>query len=86
MTAPVLHLDSNYIGFLDSIKTKFKRAQIRAALSINKELILLYWTIGSELISKQQQFKWGTQFIEQFSHDMQQAFPEMQGFSASNLK
>jgi predicted nuclease of restriction endonuclease-like (RecB) superfamily len=86
MTTSILHLDTNYISFLDSIKIKFKKAQIRAALSINKELIILYWTIGSELITKQQQFKWGSQFIEQFSHDLQHAFPEMQGFSASNLK
>lgn len=85
-TESILHLDKDYLVFLDNIKSRLKAAQIRAALAVNKELILLYWTIGTELITKQQQFKWGSQFIEQFAHDMQQAFPEMQGFSASNLK
>lgn len=85
MTTSVLNLDSDYINFLDSIKTKLKHAQIRAALAVNSELIHFYWQLGNELLAKQQQFKWGSQVLDQFSHDMQQAFPEMKGFSVSNL-
>jgi predicted nuclease of restriction endonuclease-like (RecB) superfamily len=86
MITPILHLDSDYINFLDSFKTKLKHAQMRAALAVNKELILFYWQLGNELIAKQKQFKWGSQVLKQFSHDMQQAFPEMQGLSVSNLE
>lgn len=81
-----LNLDKNYIHFLNDIKTRLKTAQIRAALAANKEQIKFYWQLGSELIEKQKAFKWGEQFLEKFSHDMRQAFPEMQGFSVTNLK
>ncbi len=85
-TQSLLHLDNNYINFLTEIKNKLKAAQIRAALAVNKELIQFYWGLGSDLIAKQKQFKWGNHALEQVSHDMRQAFPEMQGFSISNLE
>lgn len=82
----LLSLDKNYSNFLKAIKERLKNAQIRAALAANRELILFYWGLGKELIEKQKAFKWGDGFLEQFSHDLRQAFPEMQGFSVTNLK
>jgi len=81
-----LQLDQNYLHFLDSIKDRLKTSQIRAALAANCELLKFYWTLGADLIEKQKTFKWGDGFLEQFSHDVKQAFPEMQGFSPTNLK
>jgi predicted nuclease of restriction endonuclease-like (RecB) superfamily len=49
-------------------------------------MIRFYWTLGTDLIEKQGKFKWGDGFLEQFSKDIRNAFPEMQGFSVSNLK
>jgi len=81
-----LHLDQNYKHFLSGIKERLQTAQIRAALAANSELIQFYWELGTELIEKQINHQWGTHFLEQFSHDMKQEFPEMQGFSVTNLK
>lgn len=81
-----LHLDKNYLSFLDDIKNRLKTAQIRASLAVNKELIRFYWELGHELSIKQKTFKWGTSVLEQFSQDIRQAFPAMQGFSVSNLQ
>lgn len=81
-----LRLDENYQGFLNNIKERLKTAQIRAALAANAELIKFYWELGSDLIEKQKAFKWGEQFLEQFSDDIRKAFPEMQGFSKRNLE
>lgn len=81
-----LHLDKDYKIFLSGIKDRLKAAQIRAALAANSELIKFYWEPGSDLIEKQKTFKWGEHFLERFSHDMRQAFPEMQGFSKRNLE
>lgn len=81
-----LHLDKDYMDFFSTIKNRLKTAQIRAALAANSELIKFYWELGSDLIEKQKMQKWGTHFLEQFSHDMRQAFPEMQGFSKRNLE
>ena len=81
-----LRLNQDYKHFLTDIKTRLQTAQIRAALAANSELIQFYWGLGTELIEKQKNHQWGTGFLEQFSHDMREAFPEMQGFSVSNLQ
>jgi hypothetical protein len=57
-----LHLDKDYLTFLDSIKNRLKSAQIRAALAVNKELIHFYWSLGADLIEKQKQFN-GVQML-----------------------
>lgn len=81
-----LHLDQDYKHFLTNIKGRLKNAQIRAALVAYSELIKFYWELGADLIEKQKDHQWGSHFLEQFSHDMRQAFPEMQGFSKRNLE
>ena len=81
-----LHLDQDYKHFLTNIKDRLKTAQIRAALAANSELIKFYWELGADLIEKQKSHQWGSRFLEQFSHDMRQEFPEMQGFSKRNLE
>jgi hypothetical protein len=58
-TQTTLHLDSEYRNFLTNIKNRLKRAQIKAALAANSELIKFYWELGKELIEKQKELKWG---------------------------
>jgi predicted nuclease of restriction endonuclease-like (RecB) superfamily len=86
ITNESLHLDQNYKHFLSGIKERLQTAQVRAAIAANSELIQFYWELGSDLIEKQKSHQWGSGFLEQFSHDMRQAFPEMQGFSVRNLQ
>lgn len=86
VNALIVGHDFNYVNFLNDMKFKLKSAQLRATLTVNKELITFYWQLCNELSVKQKQFKWGSQVLEKFSLDMQQAFPEMQGFSVSNIK
>lgn len=81
-----LHLDANYQNFVQDIKKHLHRSQMQAALASNQALIQFYWKVGKELSEKQNIYQWGEKFLEQFSHDMRNAFPEMQGFSISNLK
>lgn len=86
ITNESLLLDQNYKQFLSGIKERLQIAQIRASLAANSELIQFYWELGTDLIEKQKSHQWGSGFLEQFSHDMRQAFPEMQGFSKRNLE
>ena len=81
-----LRLSQDYKHFLTDIKTRLQTAQIRAAMAANSVLIKFYWELGTDLIEKQKNHQWGSHFLEQFSHDMRQAFPEMQGFSKRNLE
>ena len=60
--------------------------QVRAALSVNRELVLLYRGIGKELLSRQSEDDWGTRVIDRLAQDLRAAFPDMKGFSPRNLK
>jgi predicted nuclease of restriction endonuclease-like (RecB) superfamily len=54
--------------------------------AVYSELVSFYWELGKSLIEKQKAFKWGEHFLDQISHDMRTAFPEMKGFSKRNLQ
>ncbi|ABW32989.1 PDDEXK nuclease domain-containing protein [Acaryochloris marina] len=75
-----------YDIFLNDVKTRIRAAQVKAKLAVNQELVLLYWQIGREILTRQQQQGWGAKVIDQLSKDLRQEFPEMKGFSARNLK
>jgi len=78
-------IPDGYGEFLKSLKDRIRQSQIRAALSVNSELIRLYWQIGQEILMRQQQEGWGAKVIERLAQDLKQEFPDMKGFSARNL-
>ena len=76
---------SDYQHWLKKLKTQIITAQQRASLSVNQELLKLYWHIGNDILQRQQQQGWGSKVIEQLAKDLRQAFPNLKGFSRSNL-
>jgi len=78
------HLDPAYKQWIFDLKEKVRSAQLKAAVSVNTQLIQLYWELGKTIAEKQT--AWGTGFLKQLSKDLTYAFPEMKGFSVTNLK
>lgn len=76
---------SDYRAFLTDLKDRVRRAQLSASLSVNRELILLYWGIGRDILARQASQGWGSKVVSQLSHDLRVAFPDMKGFSERNL-
>ncbi len=77
---------ADYAEWLIDLKSRIHTAQQRATLAVNRELVALYWYIGSEILSRQGNQGWGAKVIERLALDLRAAFPEMKGFSARNLK
>lgn len=75
-----------YADWLAELKTRIHSAQQSAALAVNRELVLLYWQIGRDVLARQAQQGWGAKVIERLAHDLRTAFPQMKGFSPRNLK
>jgi predicted nuclease of restriction endonuclease-like (RecB) superfamily len=71
---------------LGQIKERIRSAQLRAAVAVNRELVLLYWQIGREILTRQEHEGWGAKFIDRLAADLRRSFPEMTGFSPRNLK
>ena len=74
-----------YDTFLHDLKTRIRIAQTRAALAVNRELVLLYWQIGRDILERQEREGWGTKVIERLANDLRAEFPDMKGFSRANL-
>ena len=72
-----------YADWLVDLKTRIHTAQQRAALAVNRELVLLYWQIGRDILARQASQGWGAKVIERLAHDLRTAFPEMKGFFAA---
>ena len=79
-------IDDNYFQFFDDLKKRVTSSRYKAALSVNRELILLYHHIGTEIIKSQAKHGWGAKVIERLSKDLRSEFPEMKGFSTRNLQ
>lgn len=80
-------LDPNsYDKFIEHIKKDIQDSQLWAAISINKELIQIYWRIGKMLSEKALLESWGSKTIERIAKDLASSFPNVSAFSHRNLK
>ena len=78
-------ISSEYVKFLEDLKSSVRNSRYQAVRAVNSELILLYHKIGSEILSKQKTFGWGSKVIARLAKDLKSSFPDMKGFSSRNL-
>jgi predicted nuclease of restriction endonuclease-like (RecB) superfamily len=82
---PLAGLPSGYVKFLEDVKSRIRTAQVKAALSVNRELIQLYWSIGRDIVERQRAEGWGAAVIDRLAADIQREFPGLSGFSRGNI-
>jgi predicted nuclease of restriction endonuclease-like (RecB) superfamily len=78
--------DDGYSTLLAELKERIRAARLRAAVAVNRELILLYWGIGRDILTRQTAEGWGARVIDRLAADLRRDFPEMTGLSPRNLK
>jgi predicted nuclease of restriction endonuclease-like (RecB) superfamily len=76
----------SYAQFLADLKSRIKAAQLRASVAVNRELVLLYWQIGRDILERQLRESWGAKVVDRLAADLKREFPDMKGFSVRNLK
>ncbi|MFE0758848.1 YhcG family protein [Inquilinus sp. NPDC058860] len=76
----------SYGALLRELKDRIRSARLRTAMAVNQGMVLLYWSIGREILERQTAEGWGARVIDRLSVDLRQDFPEMTGLSARNLK
>jgi predicted nuclease of restriction endonuclease-like (RecB) superfamily len=77
---------SDYAEWLGQLKQDILESRGRAALAVNRELILLYWRVGQSILDKQARLGWGAKVVDLLAADLRRAFPDIRGFSSRNLK
>jgi hypothetical protein len=74
-----------YRTLLGDIKNRIRQAQTKAMLSVNAEMIALYWDIGKMIEQRQQSEGWSAAVIPRLSKDLRNELPEVKGFSERNI-
>ena len=78
--------DADFKQWLIDLKARIRQSQIKAMIKVNSEMLRLYWDLGRDIVIRQMDAAWGSGFFEQLSKELRSEFPDMQGFSSSNLK
>jgi predicted nuclease of restriction endonuclease-like (RecB) superfamily len=81
-----IKISKEYRAWLSEIKQRARIAQLKAAASVNTELLKFYWSLGADIVEKQKTAAWGSGFVRQLSEDLMAEFPDMKGFSLNNLQ
>jgi len=81
----VAQLTLDYPLLLEDLRSRIRAAQVKAALAVNRELVLLYWEIGRRILESQEREGWGAKTINRLAADLRQSFPEISGFSPRSL-
>ena len=77
--------DPEYKQWLADLKMRIRQSQVRAMLKVNDELLRLYWDLGHDIVVRQMDSKWGGKFFQEVSRELKSEFPDIQGFSRTNL-
>ena len=77
--------DADFKQWLTDLKTRIRQSQITAMIKVNDEMLRLYWDLGHDIVVRKMDAKWGSGFYSRLSKELKAEFPDMQGFSKSNL-
>jgi predicted nuclease of restriction endonuclease-like (RecB) superfamily len=77
---------AEYALWLREVKDRIRNTRTTAALAVNAEVLRLNWSIGREILDRQDVQGWGAKVVDRLSNDLLEEFPGMRGFSRSNLR
>lgn len=77
--------DIDYINWIDELKQRYQRSQIKAAIKVNSEMLKFYWSMGKDIEERQFENRYGSHFYENLSRDLILALNNKKGFSPTNL-
>jgi predicted nuclease of restriction endonuclease-like (RecB) superfamily len=78
-------LPKGYGEWLADVKARVRATRYRAARAANTELMHLYWSVGRDIIERQEGEGWGAGVVDRFSRDMRAEFPDQDGWSRRNV-
>jgi len=73
----------SYAQFLADLKIRIQTAQLRASITVNRELVLLYWQIGRDILDRQQRESWGAKVIDRLAAESEARVSRYEGLLPS---
>ena len=84
--AMMADIQAEYDKWRKELEELIEKSKLKAVMGVNAELLSLYWSIGHDILEKQQNLGWGAQVIDRLSADLSGRFPDDRGYSIRNLK
>jgi predicted nuclease of restriction endonuclease-like (RecB) superfamily len=82
----LIHIDQDYKQWIQDLKSRYRRSQIKAAVKINNEVLAYYWDLGRDIVARNAENKYGTGFYANLSQDLRDAIPDTEGLSESSIR
>ena len=79
-------LDKDYTRWVKELSTRYRKSQIKAAVKVNSEMLRYYWELGRDIVTKQAENKYGSNFYGTLSTDLKKTIPNAEGLSPSNIR
>ena len=74
-----------YRELIDRLRGRIRLSQARAAQAVNAELVMLYWSIGCDILEQQRRGGWGEDIVGRIAQDLALDTGSVRGFSRRNL-
>ena len=78
-------IDTDYKQWVEDLGKRFRQSQIKAAVSVNSEMLRFYWELGRDIVEMQAEKRWGDKLIHNLSTDLQNALPDSTGLTVRNI-
>lgn len=78
--------DQTYSQWINQLSSRYRKSQIKAAIKVNREMLIFYWSLGRYIVNMKAEQQWGTKFLQNLSKDLKCAMPDATCFSETNLK
>lgn len=82
----LIKTDERYRKWIADISGRFRQSQLKAAVQVNAEMLRFYWDIGKDIAVMSKEAGYGSGFYKTVSGDLNELFPTVHSFSATNLK
>lgn len=84
-TQNITIIDPQYKSWVQELVLRYRQSQIKAAVKVNQEALMFYWSLGRDIVSLRAESKWGCKLLKNLSEDLKKALPDVGCFSETNL-
>ena len=79
-------IDTKFQNWVESLSQNYKKAQIKAAIHVNSELIKFYYELGEEIAKTSFKASYWNKFYDLLSAELKKAIPNAKGLNHQNLR
>lgn len=85
MSKSINILDKDYAQWIQDLCRRYRQSQLKAAVSVNTEMLRFYWDLGRDIVKMKIEQRWGEKVLARLSMDLREAMPGISGLTQRNI-